>query len=665
MKRSILFMFSLIIVVNIPTVSALTSGVLGDELGIVVSLEPNITQYVIYNTTNNTYNYGEAMIPQDPWLYNTTGDLYWNETHGNSTYVHSEDSAFLSISNGVISFLENVLNATIDARDSDTEYSESDHYLTLTGTVFGVNETALNATIDLRDNDTTYTEDSPYLSLTGTVFGFVESFLNSTIQAIVESYGYITGYTETDPYWTGNQSNYYNKSVVDSNITAGLEGQDECSEISGCVVGAITSYTETDPYWTGNYTNGYNNTEWDEAYGWGNHSDAGYLTSYTESDPLWSENESLIYKKTDTYNQTEIDNNLTDQDECSEITGCVVGAITSYTDTNCSLDNSCTNITYNSDTDAWDKNNTDDFISILNFTGTLTNGKLCRYNSSITGIDCDYTDQTGEGGTSDTNASTECNGEEVLLGNSSCLNSTVFFDDTDTDTDTNCSIDQSCSAIIYDTDESGLNVNSSNESLYWNGYNGTNATQFENENGALNIITSWLHGLIQAIVESYGYITGYIEADPYWTGNQSNYYNKSVVDSNITAGLEGQDECSEISGCVVGAITSYTETDPLWTGNYTNGYNNTEWDEAYGWGNHSDAGYLTTSQNDTYDATTAKVNSNETLWANQTATSLVSNIIINSTGIYVPLDVPIYFGNDSSYIMKNSTTGNLTICNQC
>jgi len=39
----------------------------------------------------------------------------------------------------------------------------------------------------------------------------------------------------------------------------------------------------------------------------------------------------------------------------------------------------------------------------------------------------------------------------VLLGNGTCWDSTVFFDDTDT-TIGNCSVDQSCSSIIYDTD---------------------------------------------------------------------------------------------------------------------------------------------------------------------------------------------------------------------
>ena len=38
------------------------------------------------------------------------------------------------------------------------------------------------------------------------------------------------------------------------------------------------------------------------------------------------------------------------------------------------------------------------FSDISNFTGTLTNEKICRYNSGTGEIDCDYTDLTGGGG---------------------------------------------------------------------------------------------------------------------------------------------------------------------------------------------------------------------------------------------------------------------------
>jgi hypothetical protein len=46
---------------------------------------------------------------------------------------------------------------------------------------------------------------------------------------------------------------------------------------------------------------------------------------------------------------------------------------------------------------------------------------------------------------------------------------------------------------------------------------------------------------------------------------------------------------------VVGApwITSYTETDPFWTANFSSTYNNDDWNEAYSWGDHASAGYLT------------------------------------------------------------------------
>ena len=53
----------------------------------------------------------------------------------------------------------------------------------------------------------------------------------------------------------------------------------------------LTSYTETDPVFTaspaGNIVE-QDKTNWNTAYGWGNHNAAGYLTSYTETDPVYS-----------------------------------------------------------------------------------------------------------------------------------------------------------------------------------------------------------------------------------------------------------------------------------------------------------------------------------------------------------------------------------------
>ena len=52
--------------------------------------------------------------------------------------------------------------------------------------------------------------------------------------------------------------------------------------------GYLTSYTETDPVYTAStwYTTTNNSTNWNTAYGWGDHSLAGYLTSFTETNDL-------------------------------------------------------------------------------------------------------------------------------------------------------------------------------------------------------------------------------------------------------------------------------------------------------------------------------------------------------------------------------------------
>jgi len=70
-------------------------------------------------------------------------------------------------------------------------------------------------------------------------------------------------------------------------------------------------------------------------------------------------------------------------DECSEVSGCVVGAIT---DGNTGWDNS-----YGF------------FNSVNNFTGTKTDTKICVWDNANQKINCTYTDQLGEAGTTDGN----------------------------------------------------------------------------------------------------------------------------------------------------------------------------------------------------------------------------------------------------------------------
>jgi len=83
------------------------------------------------------------------------------------------------------------------------------------------------------------------------------------------SAGYLTSYTETDPTVPSHV-----KSITQSNINTWNS--------------ALTSFTETDPVFVASAAyniNGSHITNWDTAYGWGDHSTEGYLTSYTETDP--------------------------------------------------------------------------------------------------------------------------------------------------------------------------------------------------------------------------------------------------------------------------------------------------------------------------------------------------------------------------------------------
>ncbi|MFC1742078.1 hypothetical protein ACFL3V_06080 [Nanoarchaeota archaeon] len=104
----------------------------------------------------------------------------------------------------------------------------------------------------------------------------------------------------------------------------------------------LTTYTETDPIFTAHDASAVTSakiTNWDTAYSWGNHSAEGYLTSYTETDPIfgahdasavtsakitnwdnassWGDhaNQGYLTSASSYYNETEIDNKLTNASE--------------------------------------------------------------------------------------------------------------------------------------------------------------------------------------------------------------------------------------------------------------------------------------------------------------------------------------------------------------
>jgi hypothetical protein len=116
--------------------------------------------------------------------------------------------------------------------------------------------------------------------------------------------GYLTSYTETDPVF-GAWDKSTGIAIAESQITDldHFTNADETDQVftawdksAGIAISEsqitdldhFTNADETDQVFTGSTAYGITGTQvsnWDTAYGWGNHASAGYLTGYTETDP--------------------------------------------------------------------------------------------------------------------------------------------------------------------------------------------------------------------------------------------------------------------------------------------------------------------------------------------------------------------------------------------
>lgn len=85
---------------------------------------------------------------------------------------------------------------------------------------------------------------------------------------------YLQSFTEVDPIWTAASSNYYTKTLSDARY--------------------LQSFTELDPVYTTSAASGITSTNisnWNTAFGWGNHATAGYATAtntMTFSNKTWN-----------------------------------------------------------------------------------------------------------------------------------------------------------------------------------------------------------------------------------------------------------------------------------------------------------------------------------------------------------------------------------------
>jgi len=88
--------------------------------------------------------------------------------------------------------------------------------------------------------------------------------------------------SETDPIFTASAAS----SIISSQITNWDTAYGWGNHANA---GYLTTFTETDPIFNASAASTITGTQvsnWDTSYGWGDHSAAGYLTSYTETDTL-------------------------------------------------------------------------------------------------------------------------------------------------------------------------------------------------------------------------------------------------------------------------------------------------------------------------------------------------------------------------------------------
>jgi len=92
------------------------------------------------------------------------------------------------------------------------------------------------------------------------------------------------GITETDPIFVASPANGILSGDI-SNWNSAFGWGNHATE------GYLTSFTETDPIFVASPANGILSghiSNWNSAFGWGNHATEGYLTSFTETDPVFT-----------------------------------------------------------------------------------------------------------------------------------------------------------------------------------------------------------------------------------------------------------------------------------------------------------------------------------------------------------------------------------------
>lgn len=468
---------------------------------------------------------------------------------------------------------------TITARGNSTNNGITVGGITVNGnmTVNGTQTVINTTTLKVSDNEITLNND-----VTGTPTENAGIEVERGLSANVR-----IRWDETSDRWqfTNNGSNYTNIAVNISDLPNDS--------------GYISSYTETDPVFsasasssitTQNLTNwnaaynwgdhgaqGYlvataqDKTNWNTAFGWGDHSTQGYLTSYTETDPVFSASPAV---------------NITTQQITNWDTAhgwgdhAQAGYLTAYTETQTLDDVLSLGATTTRDITTTGKvyfsNNfatTGDLPNATTYHGMFAHVHAEGHGYFAHGGAWTQLLDTGSalGDLADVSAAAPTT-NDVLTWNgagwapAAPTGGGSSYTDSDVDTHLNVS------------------AASTNEVLSWNGSDYAWVTN----TGLADVVSDTTPQLGGNLDLNSNNITG--------TGNIN--FTGSLTANSIVKSGGTSSQFLKADGSVDSNsyLTSYTETDPVFSASAASGItstNITNWNTAYGWGNHANQGYLT------------------------------------------------------------------------
>ena len=460
--------------------------------------------------------------------------------------------------------------------------------------------------------------------------------------------GYLTSFTETDPIWTAASGNYYTRTNMQTSGGSQLHFDNITNRPT-----TLAGYGITDAMNTSHAANGIASTDitnWNTAYGWGNHATAGYLTSFTETDPIWTAASGNYYTRTNM--QTSGGSQLHFDNITNRPTTLAGYGITDAMNTSHAANGiASTDITNWNTAYGWGNHSTAGYLTSYTETDPIFGAHVA---SGITATNiANWTTAYGWGNHATAGYLTSFTETDPIW----TAASGNYYTRTNMQT-------SGGSQLHFD--------NITNRPTTLAGYGITDAMNTSHAaNGiASTDITNWNTAYGWGNHATAGYLTSFTETDPIWTAASGNYYTRTNMQTSggsqlhfdnitnrpttlagygITDAMNTSHAANGIASTDItnwntaygwgnhstaGYLTSYTETDPIFGAHVASGItatNITNWNTAYGWGDHATEGYLTGNQSISFAPTAGDVTGSASGTTSLTPTFIITDKAVTLT----------------------------------